>query len=107
MRARRFALLLAAPILATGLAGCISLFPKSMPDQLYSFGAPVAAAPAAGATMPGPGSVGVLLSAVDFPRAATGDGILTRTGAEDAYLGQSRWVGAGLAVVPRGPDPQL
>jgi cholesterol transport system auxiliary component len=74
------------------LSACISVLPKTKPDQLYSFGhggdaKPAAAAPST-ATAPG-----VLLAAVVFPRAATGDGILTITGNQSAYIAQSRWVG--------------
>jgi cholesterol transport system auxiliary component len=36
--------------------------------------------------------VGVLLGAVTFPRAATGDAILSVTGTQSAYIAESRWV---------------
>lgn len=100
MTPRRLATLLAAPVLAGALSACISILPKSDPDQLYSFGqdgqAPAPTAPAA----PTSGTVSVLLGAVSFPRAATGDGILSVTGAESAYIAESRWV-APAAVLFR------
>jgi cholesterol transport system auxiliary component len=88
---RRFAILAAAPALAVALSGCISVLPKSKPDQLYSFGADVGTQPAA--TPDRRGAQGVLLATVAFPRAATGDGILTVTGDRSAYIAMSRWVG--------------
>lgn len=91
MNARRLAILLATPAIAVALSACVSLLPKTKPDQLYSM-APVAAAPAAPAAHDSD-SVGVLLVNVDFPRAATGDGILTMTGSQSAYIGEARWVG--------------
>ncbi|HTI66725.1 MAG TPA: ABC-type transport auxiliary lipoprotein family protein [Caulobacteraceae bacterium] len=96
---RRLATRLAVPVLGLALSACVSLLPKTKPDQLYSFGHGVEAAPAASAA-PGPGAVGVLLGAVTFPRAATGDGILSVTGTQSAYLAQSRWV-APAAVLFR------
>jgi cholesterol transport system auxiliary component len=93
LNARRLAALAAAPALALSLSACISVLPKSDPDQLYSFGTLTAAsAAAAPAAVPGAAPVGVLLGAVTFPRASTGDGILTVTGGEYAYIGKSRWV---------------
>ena len=88
---RRLGIALAAPALVLVLSGCISVLPKSKPDQLYSFGLGGGDAPAAS---PAPKtSAGVLLAVVDFPRASTGDGILTLTGTQNAYIDQSRWVG--------------
>jgi cholesterol transport system auxiliary component len=90
---RRLATLLAAPALAASLSACVSLLPKSKPDQLYSFAHGVEAAPTAAATAaPAGPQVDVLLGAVTFPRAATGDGILSITGTQSAYLAETRWV---------------
>ena len=79
---------LALPLI---LGGCISLFPKTPPVQMYRFGdqaaAPAASAPAA-ATAP----VTVLKGPISFPPASGGDRILTVTGAENAYIGEARWV---------------
>lgn len=81
----------AAAILAVALSGCVSLLPKSKPSQLYRFGmgASEATAPPPGAQ--GPVS-GVVLQSVSFPRAAGGDQILTMTGAQAAYISESRWI---------------
>ena len=88
---RRLGMALAAPALILALSGCVSVFPKSKPDQLYSFGLGGSGdAPPAG---PAKDAVGVLLAVVDFPRSSTGDGILTVTGTQNAYVGESRWVG--------------
>jgi cholesterol transport system auxiliary component len=78
-----------------GLGGCISLFPKSEPVQLYRFGqdsgAPATGAPAVVAR--GRDSLsGVALAFVSLPREAVGDGILTVTGEQAGYLGGARWV---------------
>jgi cholesterol transport system auxiliary component len=71
------------------LGGCISLFPKPKPVQLYSFGqaipAPAGAAASSGVT--------VAKGATVFPPAAAGDQLLTSTGSQQAYIGGARWVG--------------
>jgi cholesterol transport system auxiliary component len=73
--------------LALSLAGCVSLFPKADPAQLYRFEAKVpAAAPAAGP------SFTMLKAPTSFARAAAGDGILTMTSGEAAYIAGARWV---------------
>lgn len=74
---------------AFALAGCVSLFPKSKPAQLYRFEAPAAAANAAPAAGP---RVGLLLPGVLFARAVGGDRILGVTGQETAYIAEARWV---------------
>jgi cholesterol transport system auxiliary component len=73
--------------LALSLSGCVSLFPKAEPVQLYSFHGAVAAAVAA----PTPPNVAVMRAPTTFPRAASSDRILTRNGAENAYLSGARW----------------
>jgi len=73
---------------AVALAGCVSLFPKSEPAQLYRFGGVAASQPGAGATF---GQVGVSMAALDFTEAAGGDRIMTVTGTEVAYIASSRW----------------
>lgn len=78
---------LAALTAAVALSGCVSLFPKAKPVQLYGFGSAVAAAAAA----PKPPQVTVLRQATTFTRAASSDRILTRNGAEAAYLADARW----------------
>lgn len=78
-----------ALIAAVALAGCVSLFPKSKPVQLYRFSAPAtapAAAPAAGPR------IALLLPSVIFARAVGGDRILGVTGQQTAYIAEARWV---------------
>lgn len=92
MTARRLLIALTGTAAAAMLGACVSVLPKTDPDQLYNFGRGVdRTVPAVEA--PGPGVAGVLLAAVDLPRASTGDGILTRDGSRSAYIAQSRWVG--------------
>jgi cholesterol transport system auxiliary component len=80
-------LILALGAMTLGLGGCITLFPKQKPAQLYRFDAAVQPAPpAAGAPF------AVRSSGLDFDAAASGDRILTYTGDEAAYIDGSRWV---------------
>jgi cholesterol transport system auxiliary component len=74
---------LALPLL---LSGCISLFPRDKPVQMYRFGdrVPAPARPSAPTL--------VLKGATVFPPAVAGDRILTVKGAESAYIGGARWV---------------
>ena len=91
MRSPRIAIrTLLGVAMVLSLGACVSLLPKSKPSQLYRFGGAPAAAQA---PAPGPSAgPGVVLVGVDFPRAAAGDGILTLTGDQAAYIGESRWV---------------
>lgn len=78
----------ALALAAIALSGCISLFPKADPAQLYRFEA-AAPAPAA-ATGP---LFGVLRLGTSFPRASAGDRILTvNDRGEAAYIASARWV---------------
>jgi cholesterol transport system auxiliary component len=100
-RPNRFLGALAILVLAAGASGCVSVFPKSKPAQLYTFGHP--APPAQEATPATPVTAaaertGVLLAAVSFPRAAQGDTLLTMTGAQAAYIEQSRWVAPAVVL---------
>lgn len=79
----------AAGALALGLAGCISLLPKSKPAQLYRFGVPPAAA---APNAPAPNAVAVFLTNGSFQQEAADDRILTVSGGKAAYVAQSRWV---------------
>jgi cholesterol transport system auxiliary component len=82
--------LLLALSAAVLLSGCVSLFPKADPVQLYRFTGradPNAAAPALDGAR-----VGVGLGPVGFDRAAAGDRILTVTGSQAAYVADARWV---------------
>lgn len=80
-----------ALVLAVGLpvalAGCISVFPKATPVQMYRFGE----TPATAASAAGPSTI-VAKGATVFPPAASGDRILTVTGSETAYISGARWV---------------
>jgi cholesterol transport system auxiliary component len=68
------------------LSGCISLFPRDKPVQMYRFGdqIPAPARPSA--------PILVLKGATVFPPAAAGDRILTVNGAQSAYIAGARWV---------------
>jgi len=81
--------LLMAGLAALSLGGCVTVFPKVKPVQLYHFGiqaqapqAPVKA-DAAGVT--------VLSGPVTFNRAVAGDRILSVNGGQSAYLAGGRW----------------
>jgi cholesterol transport system auxiliary component len=78
------------------LSGCISLFPKEQPVQLYrlSLAAPAAAAPSAqgSARFAVRGAVG------NFDRAAGGDRLLTVRGDKTAYIANARWVTSAQAM---------
>ncbi len=86
-----------APLFAAWLlAGCISVFPKETPAQLYRFG---------GTTTPGaqPAASSAPKFAVQrlvtsFDRAASNDRILAITGEEAAYLKGVRWVTTAPAM---------
>ena len=73
---------------ALALSGCVSLLPDTDPSQLYSFGASAPETAAARST----DSFGLILPSTGFARAASGDRILTMTGAEAAYVASARWV---------------
>jgi cholesterol transport system auxiliary component len=75
---------LALPLL---LGGCISVFPKGKPVQMYRFGEQVAP-PAAPAAVPPLVQKGPTL----FPPATGGDRILTVRGSQSAYIAGARWV---------------
>lgn len=85
---------------AVSLGGCVSLLPKAKPAQLYSFAdvPVVAAAPATGQ------SSAIVLGALTFPRAATSDALLTRTGAEAAYVAGARWTGPASVLFREAVD---
>jgi cholesterol transport system auxiliary component len=88
--ARKAALIgLALPIalsLSLGLGGCISVFPKTKPVQMYGFGSapPAPTRPVSG--------VMISKGSTVFPQASASDRILTVTGAEEAYIADARWV---------------
>ncbi|HEY1559634.1 MAG TPA: ABC-type transport auxiliary lipoprotein family protein [Caulobacteraceae bacterium] len=86
MRRRTF--LLAAP--AGLLAGCVSLFPKSPPVQLYRFGGGLS--PARQSPTAPDATFAVAALPITFYDPAAGDQILTTTGDEAAYIKGERWV---------------
>lgn len=75
----------AALALAAGLAGCITLFPKEKPIQLYRFDAAVQAAQGSGR------SFSVRTTPTDFDTAAAGDQIMTVDGDQVGYVNSGRW----------------
>lgn len=78
----------ALALAAIALSGCISLFPKAEPAQLYRF----EATPAARTAPAGP-TFGVLRLGTGFPRASAGDRILTvNDRGEAAYIAGARWL---------------
>lgn len=92
--------LLALAAGAAGLAGCVSLLPKSDPVQLYRLSPPAAAE--AGA--PPSTRVDVGLAPLEFPRAAAGDRLLTYTGPEAAYIAAARWVAPAQVLFTEALD---
>jgi cholesterol transport system auxiliary component len=93
MTPRKFALIAAILATAAPAAGCISLFPKAKPSQLYRFGVEAAGeANTAGRTY------NVSRAPTVFTRAAASDRILTMTGAEAAYVAGSRWVAPAVTL---------
>ncbi len=73
---------------ATALSGCISVFPKADPSQLYRF----EMTPQAPATNPAP-PIAIQRVPTGFPRASAGDRILTMSSTgEAAYIAGVRWI---------------
>lgn len=85
---RKAAGLAAALGVALILGGCVTVFPKTKPVQLYRFGQDAAAS----ATGAGGVPVTVLHAPTSFTAAAAGDRILTSTGRQTAYIADARWV---------------
>ncbi|HWA61160.1 MAG TPA: ABC-type transport auxiliary lipoprotein family protein [Caulobacteraceae bacterium] len=84
---RPLASALAVLAVAGALAGCVSVFPKQQPAQLFRFG--VTTTPAEGQAGE---RFGVMNSVTSFEPAAATDRILTVSGNEAAYIKGSRWV---------------
>ncbi len=85
---KRAAALAALGMVAIGLSGCVTLFPKAKPVQLYHLG--LEAQAGAQATSKGAG-VPVLQSTLQFNRDIAGDRLLTRQGDQAAYVADARW----------------
>jgi cholesterol transport system auxiliary component len=79
----------AAVALSLALGGCISVFPKATPAQLYSFGTTTPAQHGGAAGAP---TFNVLRAVTTFVPAAAGDRILTTNGQQVAYIAGNRWV---------------
>lgn len=84
-------LLRAGAVVGIGIAlsGCITLFPKTKPAQLYRFdgGGEAAAAPGEATA----NRVGIVRVRGAFNSAAATDRIMTVTGAQVAYVAEARW----------------
>ena len=81
---------------ALSLSGCVSLFPKDDPAQLYRFdGEPPSAEQSAGRPAT---QFGVVRAGGSFTRAASGDRILTVNGSTVAYVADSRWVAPAVTL---------
>ena len=87
-RPARLALALTA-LACLALGGCISVFPKAKPAQLYRFDNEPLPAQAAG---PIAGGRVVARGNMRFETAASADRILTMTGSDAAYVAGARWV---------------
>jgi cholesterol transport system auxiliary component len=74
--------------LAVVLSGCVTLFPKTKPAQLYRFDGGEAAAPPGEAMA---NRVGIVRVRGAFNAAASTDRIMTVTGAQVAYVAEARW----------------
>ena len=93
----------AALCLSLGLGGCVTLFPKTKPAQLYSFGGDIGQptpTPAVAQTSP----VGTLRMTLDFTRAADREQILTTAGDANAYIAQARWVAPPSVLFEEAAD---
>jgi cholesterol transport system auxiliary component len=74
-------------LVAISLSGCVTLFPKTKPTQLYHLGLE---AEGNGPPQSGAG-LAVLQGSIQFNRAVSADRLLTRQGNEAAYVAQARW----------------
>jgi cholesterol transport system auxiliary component len=92
----------AAALLAASLAvsGCITVFPKATPVQLYRFGSALPPAPPKSDAAP----FNLQRSATIFLKAAQSDLILTTNGPETAYLSGSRWVSPATILFDEAVD---
>ncbi|WP_269716360.1 ABC-type transport auxiliary lipoprotein family protein [Caulobacter sp. NIBR2454] len=82
--------------LALPLGGCISLFPKADPAQMYRFGD---VPPSAEGAVSNTSTVGVLKPPSSFTAPSAGDRILTvSAGGEAAYVAGGRWVAPAVVL---------
>ena len=90
---RRLAPLAVALAAALAVGGCVTLFPKAEPAQLYRFGGSIQS-PAG----PVAARVTVLADTMDFDRESASDRILTVSGDEVAYVKGARWAAAASTL---------
>jgi len=79
---------------ALSLSGCVTLFPKQVPAQLYRFGI---AAPAEAPAKAEP-QISVARANTTFTHGAESDQILTSTGDQVAYVAGARWVAPAVSL---------
>lgn len=99
---RRAVSLLVAASATLALGGCVSLWPKTRPVQLYQLSPEVEAAPAPAAAATGRPLVNVRLEALRFQQATAGDRMLTVRDGEAAYIGGARWVSPAETLFEEG-----
>jgi cholesterol transport system auxiliary component len=95
-RRKQGVLACAVALTALCLSGCVTLFPKAKPAQLYRFGADAAETPAAPAKAAASFTVRALPVTIDSP--ADGDRILTVAGDGTAFIAGARWVTSASAL---------
>jgi cholesterol transport system auxiliary component len=88
-------------VLTLLLGGCVTLFPKTVPAQLYRFEATPAAASAPASPAP---PVVVQAGVMGFDPAAAGDRLLTTRGDEVAYVADARWETAANTLFEQALD---
>ncbi|HEY7900221.1 MAG TPA: ABC-type transport auxiliary lipoprotein family protein [Caulobacteraceae bacterium] len=85
-----------AAVAAFVVSGCVSLFPKEPPAQLYRFGADLPAIERSPADVAS--SFAIEVMPIDFSSAAAGSQILTTEGNEAAYIKGGRWVSGAKSL---------
>lgn len=100
MNKSRLLILTAVGALGAGaLSGCVSLLPKTKPAQLYRFGyTPAQGEAPALSEGDAAARVGVIFLPPNLPRPAGNDQLLTYTGDQAAYIGESRWVAPAFTL---------
>jgi len=89
---KRAMLTVTVAIVGLSLSGCITLFPKATPVQLYRFGEETPKVTAAGAPF------NLQRGATLFTHAAQLDSIMTTSGTETAYIAGARWVAPAVVL---------
>jgi cholesterol transport system auxiliary component len=95
---RRLIALAAAAAGSLALSGCITIFPKATPVQLYRFGAEPPKVVVSGAPF------NLTRSAIIFSRPSQSDAILTTNGAQTAYIAGARWVAPAVVLFEEAVD---